>query len=121
MAARWHTGFYRSLKGETYRLGYQIVAESNLYDSLSQPLQIECPITILHGDRDEVVPVANTLKFMDQIKAPALTLEVVEGGDHRLLSAMPRICAELDKLWIYVVKSDPFLNSADGFSRRPIR
>lgn len=83
----------------TYTLGFEIIRQIQRYDVLSEPVRVDCPLTIFHGDRDEILPLANTMRFADRVHAPALRVEVVAGGDHRLISAIPRVCAELDRIW----------------------
>ncbi len=83
----------------TYSLGYEVVHGVHRYDVLSEPVRLHCPLTIFHGDQDEILPLTNTMRFADRAQVPALRVEVVAGGDHRLTSAIPRICAELDRIW----------------------
>jgi pimeloyl-ACP methyl ester carboxylesterase len=83
----------------TYTLGFEIVHGLHRYDVLSEPVRLECPLTILHGDQDEILPLANTMRFADRAHAPALRVEVVAGGDHRLTSAIPCMRGELDRIW----------------------
>ncbi|MEL7311398.1 MAG: alpha/beta fold hydrolase [Pseudomonadota bacterium] len=47
-----------------------------------------CPMEIVHGWHDDVVPVANTLRYAD---AGTVTVHLVN-SDHRLGSALPEIC-----------------------------
>lgn len=85
--------------GAVYRLGYRLVEDAAAHDVLSAPVTLPCPLTIIHGDRDEVVPLAVSEAFLDRARAPAQRLTVVAGGDHRLTAAVPRILAEVDALW----------------------
>jgi pimeloyl-ACP methyl ester carboxylesterase len=48
---------------------------------------LDCPITVVHGWRDEVIPYENSVQFA---KARGATLHLVE-SDHRLHSALPLI------------------------------
>jgi pimeloyl-ACP methyl ester carboxylesterase len=100
---RWaRRGFRRfsdPYQATTYTLGYEIVRGLHRYDVLSEPVRLDCPLSILHGDQDELLPLTNTMRFADLARAPALRVKVVAGGDHRLTSAIPRMCAELDRIW----------------------
>ena len=51
------------------------------------PKPAECPITIVHGWRDDVVPVENSVRYAQQYKA---TLHILD-GDHRLVDNIPQI------------------------------
>lgn len=52
-----------------------------------------CPMEIVHGWHDDVVPVANTLRYA---KAGTVTVHLVD-SDHRLGSALSEICQWLDR------------------------
>jgi fermentation-respiration switch protein FrsA (DUF1100 family) len=56
------------------------------YDKFS-PRPAHCPTTIVHGWRDEVVPVDNSIRFAKEQKA---TLHVVD-SDHQLLDQIRAI------------------------------
>ncbi len=89
----------------SFTLGYEIVREISRYDVLTAPVRLECPLTIFHGDQDAQLPLANTAKFANRAQVPDLRVKVVADGDHRLISAIPRICAELDRIWETMTES----------------
>jgi len=47
-------------------------------------LGVRCPVRILHGARDEVVPVAVGERLVGQLAGEDVSLTVVKDGDHRL-------------------------------------
>jgi len=51
------------------------------------PKPAECPITIVHGWKDDVVPVENSIRYARQYGA---TLHILN-GDHRLEENIPQI------------------------------
>lgn len=53
------------------------------------PPVADCPTAVVHGWRDEVVPVDHGLAFA---RARRATLHLVD-DDHRLAASLPRICA----------------------------
>ena len=57
------------------------------------PEPAQCPVTIVHGWNDDVVPVDNSIRFARQHRA---TLHVVD-GDHRLHSNVDEVCEFLDR------------------------
>ena len=85
--------------GTVYRLGYRLIEDAAAHDVLSVPVTLPCPLTMIHGDRDEVVPLAVSEDFLRHVHAPDKRLTVVADGDHRLTAAIPRILAEVDALW----------------------
>jgi predicted esterase len=56
------------------------------------PQPASCPITIVHGWHDDVVPVENSIRFARQYKT---TLHLID-SDHRLTASIPEVCAFLD-------------------------
>lgn len=51
---------------------------------MDKPIELPCPVRILHGMADDVVPTSHVLELSDLIACPSLTLTLVKGGDHRL-------------------------------------
>ncbi|KAF8062012.1 Abhd10 [Scenedesmus sp. PABB004] len=47
-------------------------------------LRVRCPLRILHGVRDDVVPVATSQRLFDELPVADATLTLVKDGDHRL-------------------------------------
>ena len=57
------------------------------------PKPADCPVTIVHGWRDEVVPVENSIRFAQQYRS---TLHVID-SDHRLHDSIDQVCELLDR------------------------
>ncbi len=85
--------------GTVYRLGHRLIEDADAHDVLSSPITLPCPLTIIHGERDDVVRPSVSEAFLHQVRAPAKRLIVIPGGDHRLTAAIPRILEEVDALW----------------------
>lgn len=62
-------GFWQS--GEALRL-------------LNEPIAVECPVRLIHGDADTDVPVTVAVKTMQQLRSADVQLLVLKGGGHRL-------------------------------------
>jgi surfactin synthase thioesterase subunit len=56
------------------------------------PTPGQCPIAIVHGWNDTVVPVENSIKFAGMYKSALHVLD----SDHRLTSSIAEICELLD-------------------------
>ena len=56
------------------------------------PVPAQCPIAIVHGWNDTVVPVENSIKFARMYKSALHLLD----SDHRLTSSIAEICELLD-------------------------
>ncbi len=57
--------------------------------SAVDPAAIECPVAIVHGLADEIIPVDHSLRFA---RAGGATLHAIP-GDHRLIEALPTVLA----------------------------
>ncbi len=66
------------------QLGYGIVQEIPLFPNGRLLEQYATPTLIFHGQRDEVVPPARSLDFVQQVKFPQIELQLFKDGDHRL-------------------------------------
>jgi pimeloyl-ACP methyl ester carboxylesterase len=56
------------------------------------PQPASCPVTIVHGWNDDIVPVANAVRFAGLHKC---TLHVID-SDHRLTQDIAEVCGYLD-------------------------
>jgi surfactin synthase thioesterase subunit len=56
------------------------------------PTPAQCPIEIVHGWNDTIVPVENSIKFAQLYKSALHVLD----SDHRLTSSIETICELLD-------------------------
>lgn len=91
---------FPSRYGDTpFPLHFDTLADAAPFDVLSSPQHLACPVCIIHGEQDEVVPVAVSQAFMRQLHAPHQELRLVADGNHRLAGATPLICETLDRLW----------------------
>ncbi|MEM1380311.1 MAG: alpha/beta hydrolase [Pseudomonadota bacterium] len=67
---------------ETYTQALFDDGRTNLL--MDKPIPLPCPVRILHGMSDDVVPTDHVLTLANLIEAPSLTVTLVKGGDHRL-------------------------------------
>ena len=51
---------------------------------MSGDVQIECPVRIFHGMRDDVVPWGHAIDFAEQIQSDEVEISLIKAGDHRL-------------------------------------
>ncbi|VUT25926.1 MAG: Alpha/beta hydrolase family protein [Candidatus Methanolliviera sp. GoM_asphalt] len=61
-----------------YRLGY---LKSDARDVIQD---IRCPIMIIHGDKDELVPISHARELYDCADEPK-ELKIIDGADHRFM------------------------------------
>lgn len=90
--------FNDQYSGDSYLLDYEMVEDAARHDVFGGRISLSCPVVVVHGDHDEVVPLAQSRRFVDEI-APAGELVAVAGGDHRLATGVPQLLAATDRLW----------------------
>ncbi len=56
------------------------------------PQAPECPITIVHGRHDEVIPWQNSVKYADNNNSRVVLLN----SDHRLIDALPEVVTQFE-------------------------
>lgn len=73
-------------------LGLFLMAPAFYMEGFEQltPKPPQCPVTIVHGWRDDVVPWQNSACFAEPAKLRLLLLN----DDHRLIDSLPAICEE---------------------------
>jgi len=94
---------YEGDPAASYRLSYDLLADAKRYDVLSSPVTLPCPLIILHGAQDDLVPLFVSEQFLAHVVAPEHELLVIPRGDHRLNGAIPEILMAVDRLWKQVV------------------
>ena len=88
--AAWERQGWREVPdaaGVPTRLHWELMADARRQPAVPRPT---CPVLVLHGRRDEVVPVAVSEAWAAAL--PNVELEVVD-DDHSLLAALPRVVA----------------------------
>lgn len=65
------------------------------------PVPASCPIAIVHGWNDDIVPVDNAVRFARQYKCELHVLD----SDHRLTAHIPEICELLDQFLRRLLRS----------------
>ena len=51
---------------------------------LESPITVDCPVRLVHGDADRVVPVRVATGLMRQLRSADVQLQILKGGGHRL-------------------------------------
>jgi len=78
---RWRERGFTRYNGQ--RLNLAMLEDLESIDVPSAARKIHCPVLILHGDTDEVVPVAEARELHDCLTV-AKRLSILKDGDHRL-------------------------------------
>ena len=51
---------------------------------LGKPLAIDCPVRLIHGERDEDVPLDVAFRTLRALRSADVQLTIIKGGGHRL-------------------------------------
>jgi pimeloyl-ACP methyl ester carboxylesterase len=51
---------------------------------LNKPILLDCPVRLIHGDKDEDVPIGVAFKLLEDAHSGDVQLTVIKWGDHRL-------------------------------------
>ena len=62
----------------------RFVASGTALRMLHSPIAIDCPVRLIHGDKDAEVPVGVPFKLLDSIHSGDVQLTLVKWGTHRL-------------------------------------
>jgi len=92
---------YQLKHGEyEYPITHQIINDGRKNKVLNKKYNSKIPVTMMHGSKDEVVPVSFSKKILNNFKKAKKTILIVKNGDHSLSSKinLKRINKELDKI-----------------------
>jgi pimeloyl-ACP methyl ester carboxylesterase len=70
--------------GEPYAITRALIEDGRTHLLLNAPIAIDCPIRLLHGQRDPDVPWETALRIAERVRAEDVRLTLVKDGDHRL-------------------------------------
>lgn len=77
-----------------------LIEEGRAHLILRAPIELACPVRLLHGMADPDVPYQTSLRLAERLKNTDVTVELIEDGDHRLSrdSDLARMLAIVDGL-----------------------
>ena len=86
--------------GFTYPLTKQLILDGRKNKVLNNKINLNIPITLFHGLKDEVVPLKMSKKIMNICKKSKKKLIKIKNGDHRLSrkSDLKKLCNELNRM-----------------------
>ena len=85
---------------EPYVITRQLIDDGRRHLLLNQPIDITCPVRILHGMRDSDVAWQRSITLVERLSGADVTLTLLKNGDHRLSGAadLERLTAVVDAL-----------------------
>jgi len=70
--------------GQPYPISQKLIESGRPHLVTGSPINIDCPVRLLHGSADTDVPWAYSLKVLEQLSSSDATLILIKGADHRL-------------------------------------
>lgn len=62
----------------------RFVASGTALRLLNKPIILDCPVRLVHGDKDEEVPIGVAFKLLEDAHSGDVQLNIIKWGDHRL-------------------------------------
>jgi uncharacterized protein len=83
-----------------YPITYQLIKDGRINKILSKKLRSKIKVTMVHGGKDDVVPVSFSRKVLSVFPNAQKKLVVIKNGDHSLSSQIPlkNIIKELNSI-----------------------
>jgi pimeloyl-ACP methyl ester carboxylesterase len=72
-----------SAYGAPYPVTARLIEDGRTHLLLRAPIAIDCPVHLLHGQRDSDVPWQAALRLAERLRSEDVTVELVKAGDHR--------------------------------------
>lgn len=85
---------------QPYLITRRLIEDGRQHLLLGGPIDIRCPVRIVHGLRDSDVPWRRSITLLERLQGNDVTLTLLKGGDHRLSGAddLARLLALVDAL-----------------------
>ncbi len=92
---------------EPYEISRELILDGRDNLLLDAPINITCPVRIIHGMKDTSVPYTHAQKVADALESKDVKLTLVKNGDHslsgeddieRMINTMEELCATIGKI-----------------------
>ena len=97
-------GIYQVKHGKyEYPITYQLIKDGRKNNILKKKFKLKIPVTMIHGSKDDVVPVIYSRKILKNFNNAKKNILVIKNGDHSLSNKvnLKKINKELDKILFY--------------------
>ncbi len=91
--------------GYEYPISYQLIKDGRKNKVLNKTITSKIPVTMIHGSKDEVVPVSYSRKVISLFRNAKKSVIIINKGDHSLSSKrnLKKINYELNKIILNVI------------------
>jgi pimeloyl-ACP methyl ester carboxylesterase len=82
------------------RISRHLVDDGNRNRLLGGPIELSCPIHLLHGQQDDSVPWKRSMQISEKVTGGDVTVSLIKDGDHRLSrdQDLALLCCALDHM-----------------------
>lgn len=93
-------GIWRDPDGAQLPIALGLIEDGRRHLRLGGPIDLDCPVRLLHGMKDEAVPWQTSLRLAERLAGADIAVTLVKSGDHRLSEPedLARLTATLDAL-----------------------
>ena len=83
-----------------YVITQELIDNGNQLCVLNAPIDLACPVRLLHGLRDKAVPWQTSMRIMERLVSTDVVVTLVKDGDHRLSEPddLERLCKTVAEL-----------------------
>ena len=83
-----------------YPISYQLIKDGRKHKVLNKKIKSKIYVTMIHGGKDEAVPVIYSRKILRLFNKAKKKLIIIKNGDHSLSNKknLKKIILELDKI-----------------------
>ena len=90
--------------GEPYPITRRLIEDGRRRLLLDGPIALDCPVRLLHGQRDPDVPWETALRVAERLSGTDVQVTLVKDGDHRL--SRPQDLALLERVLLPLCGED---------------
>jgi pimeloyl-ACP methyl ester carboxylesterase len=98
--------------GDPYPITRGLIEDGRNHLLLQEPIAVDCPVRLLHGQCDPDVPWGFALRIADQLTSQDVKVTLVKDGDHRL--SRPQDLALLRQTLAGLLDEDSDLSCRNG-------
>ena len=70
--------------GDPYPITQHLIDDSRAHNLLNAPIDIHCPMRLIHGTHDDSVPFHYSHQILNAVRSDDAALTLIKDGDHRL-------------------------------------
>ena len=87
-----------SFGDEKHRLKYNFYVDGCRYDVYAEARHVKCPVLIVHGEKDDIVPLSHSKRLLNVLGSEHKVLEILNTG-HRFDEEHKRKLYNMCKIW----------------------